>query len=175
MDTEFLLEIMAVFTGVAAVSLVAAAAAAAAAAIGVWRSVNALRKRTESFMDRWEPVAESSLETLAELRRQTQEAGEALARIKEVAGAAQGQIDKVEALVGGLSETAQKNMARVDETMRKTMERIDNATAAVERTIRMPAERLRAVGAGLNAAMRQLLKGRRRDIDRIEADEEMFI
>ncbi len=157
MDTELLLTIMAVFTGVAAVSLTVAAVAA----IGVWRSVNALRERAASFMDRWEPVAKSSQETLVELRRQS---SEVLAKVGELADAAQ-----------DLSETAQMNIARVDETVRKTMGRVDNATAAVEQTIRAPADQLRAVGAGLNAAVRQLLKGRRRDIDRIASDEEMFI
>ena len=158
MDTQFLLTVMAVFTGVSAVALTVAMVAA----IGVWRSVKALRERTASFMDQWEPVAKSSQEALAELRRQS---SEILARVGELAEAAQ-----------DLSETAQRNIARVDETVRKTMDRVGNATAAVEQTIRAPADQLRAVSAGLNAALRQLLKGKRRDIDRIpSSDEEMFI
>ncbi len=157
MDTELLLTIMAVFTGVAAVALTVAMVAA----VGVWRSVNALRERTSSFMDEWQPVAKSSQETLAELRRQS---SEVLTKVGELTGAAQ-----------EISETAQRNMARVDETVRKTMERVDNATEALEQAVRAPADQIRAVGAGLNAAVRQLLKGRRRDIDRIASDEEMFI
>lgn len=157
MDTQFLLTITAVFTGVAAVALTVAMIAA----IGILRSVNALRERTARFMDEWEPVAKSSQETLTDLRRQS---SEVLSRVGELAGAAR-----------EISETAQKNMARVDETVRKTMDRVDNATAAVEQTIRAPADQLKAVGAGLNAAIRQLVQGRRRDIDRISSDEEMFI
>ena len=158
MDTQFLLTVMAVFTGVSAVALTVAMVAA----IGVWRSVKALRERTASFMDQWEPVAKSSQETLAELQRQS---SEVLAKVGELAETAQ-----------DLSQTAQRNIARVDETVRKTMDRVDNATAAVEQTIRAPADQLRAVSAGLNAALRQLLKGKRRDIDRIpSSDEEMFI
>jgi uncharacterized protein YoxC len=168
MDTELLLKIMAVFTGVAAVSLVIMMIAA----IGVWRSINALKGRAASFMDEWEPLAKSSQETLDDLRRQS---SEVLAKVSILATTSQDQVGKVEALVTQLAETAQKNISRVDETIQKTLERIDNATAAVEQTIRVPTDQLRAVGAGLNAAVQQLLKGKTRNIDRVAADEEMFI
>lgn len=157
MDTQLLLTITTVFTGTAAVALTVAMIAA----IGIWRSVNALRRRAVRFMDEWEPVAKSSQETLVELQRQS---SQVLTTVGELAETAR-----------GFSETAQRNAARVDETVRKTMDRVDNATAAVEQAIRAPADQFKALGAGLNAAIRQLLRGRRRDIDRIASDEEMFI
>lgn len=157
MDTQLLLTITTVFTGTAAVALTVAMIAA----IGIWRSVNALRRRVVRFMDEWEPVAKSSQETLVELQRQS---SQVLTTVGELAETAR-----------GFSETAQRNAARVDETVRKTMDRVDNATAAVEQAIRAPADQFKALGAGLNAAIRQLLRGRRRDIDRIASDEEMFI
>lgn len=168
MDTELLLKIMAAFTVVAAVSL----AITTAAVVGVWRSVNALRERSTEFMDQWQPVAQSSQETLTELRQQSKEV---LEKAGELASTTQGQIDKVESLIDQFAETAQKNIARVDETMHKTLQRVDNTTAAVEQTLRAPADKLRAVGAGLHAAAQELLKSKRRDIDRIATDEEMFL
>ncbi len=168
MDTELLLKIMAVFTGVAALSLVIIVLAA----IGVWRSINTLNARAASFMDEWQPLAESSRETLADLRQQS---SEVLAKVGDLATTTQDQVGKVESLVTQLSETAQNNISRVDETIRKTMERVDSTTAAVEQTIKVPADQLRAVGAGLNAAVQQLLKRKPRPIDRVAADEEMFI
>ncbi len=164
MDTQLLLTVTTVFTGTAAVALTVAMIAA----IGIWRSVNALRRRAVRFMDEWEPVAKSSQETLVELQRQS---NQVLTTVGELAETARSFTETAR----GFSETAQRNAARVDETVRKTMDRVDNATAAVEQAIRAPADQFKALGAGLNAAVRQLLRGRRRDIDRIASDEEMFI
>ena len=159
---------MAAFTGVAALALLVMMGAV----IGVWFSIRKLQKRTMVFMDRWEPVAQTTQETLQEFRKQS---SEILTKLDDLAENAKGQVGKVDSLITQLSETAHRNLERVDETMRKTMDRVDHTTAAVEKTVRAPMDQLRALALGVNAALQQLAKKRTREIDRIAADEEMFI
>ena len=66
---QLLLTTMAAFTGVAAVALIIQMAFL----FGIYRAVKALQERSSAFMDRWEPVADSSMKTLEQLREQTNE------------------------------------------------------------------------------------------------------
>lgn len=167
-DVDFLLKITAVFTGVAAIALLIMMGAM----IATWRSVSKLQGRANTFMDRWEPVAESSQQTLADVRKHS---NSILGKVDELTDSTKAQVDRVDKLVTQLADTANKNIDLVDTTMRKTMERVDNTAAAVEKTVRAPVDQVRALTAGVNAAIQQLAQKRSRPIDRIAADEELFL
>ncbi|NJO23813.1 MAG: hypothetical protein HC868_13905 [Sphingomonadales bacterium] len=64
-----LLYIMAVFTGVAAVALVVQMFFL----LGIFRAVKTLQERASILMDKFEPLAETSRQTLDEVRKQTAE------------------------------------------------------------------------------------------------------
>ena len=71
---QTLLVIMAVFTGVAAVALLLQMVFL----FGIYRSVRALKERSMLFLDRWEPVADSSLKAL-------EQSGEILGKLSDLA------------------------------------------------------------------------------------------
>ena len=70
METQqTLLLIMAVFTGVAAAALLLQMVFL----FVIYRSVKTLKQRSMGFLDRWEPVADESLNSILGLREQSRE------------------------------------------------------------------------------------------------------
>ena len=107
---QLLLTTMAVFTGVAAVALIIQMAFL----FGIYRAVKALQERSSAFMDRWEPVADSSMKTLEQLREQT---SEILRKISELTDSTKAQIDKVDSILSDVSEFSKTQLGRVDHTV----------------------------------------------------------
>jgi uncharacterized protein YoxC len=164
-----LLYIMAGFTGIAAVALVIQMAML----IGIFRSVKTLQERAEKFMDSFEPLAETSRQTLDEVRKQSTEI---LTRVREMADSTKSQVDKVEDVITDLSASARTQMERVDKTVEFLLRRLEETVAAVQRTVLMPVRQARGVAAAAGAVIDHLATGRRRStVDRATLDEEMFI
>lgn len=124
------------------------------------------------FFDEWQPVAAEAKETV---RNFAEQSGELLSRLNSLTANLQKQSMQVEASLASLAEVAQRNAESVDATVQTTLERFNAATDTFNQAVRVPATQLRAIGAGLSAAMRNLASGRQRDPARISADEEMFL
>lgn len=124
------------------------------------------------FFDEWQPVAAEATETV---RNFAEQSGELLSRLNSLTANLQKQSMQVEASLASLAEVAQRNAESVDATVQTTLERFNAATDTFNQAVRVPATQLRAIGAGLSAAMRNLASGRQRDPARISADEEMFL
>ena len=167
-DQTTLLQIMAVFTGVAAVALVIMAGMMFA----VYRSANAMRERSQVFMDRWEPVADTSQKTLEEVRGQ---AGEILEKVKTLADTSQQQVARVDSLLTEFSDGAKRQMQRVDESVQDNLRKVQQTTDAVQNTVLAPVQQLRAVAAAVNAVINHLASKSKPTPDKATIDEEMFI
>lgn len=170
MDRELLLlYIMAAFTGVAAISLVAMAGMV----FGMYRSSKLMRARAVSFMDKCEPLAESARQTLEETREQTKEI---LADIKELTASGRKQMGTVETLLDDLSQTARVQAQRVDGGVELTLARVNETTEAVQKTILEPIRQVRGVVSAVSAILEHLSGTSRRPTpDKATSDEEMFI
>ena len=167
-NETLLLQIMTVFTGIAAVALVIQMATL----IGMWVSIKALRERISTFLDRWEPLADTAHKALEDVHR---ESNEILKQVREITVLAKTQVQKADEALDKISETSQLQAQRVDRTVQILLERIQETSAALQQAILAPVKRIRAVGLGI-AAMIDVLAGRRRaSVDRATQDEEMFI
>ena len=167
-NQQSLLIIMAVFIAVAAVALVIQMAFL----FGIYRSIRTVQQRSATFMDRWEPVADSSLQLLEQLRQQS---NEILTRVGEVAETTKNQVQKVDSLLTDVSDRAKSQMDRVDRTVENALERVHETAAALQGTILLPVRQLRALAVAVGAIFEHLFGSRRPTVDRATLDEEMFI
>lgn len=167
-DAQPLMLAIAAFAGVVAVAM----AAMACCAYGAWKAIRRAEARSAEFFDEWQPVAAEAQETV---RNFAEQSGELLSRLNSLTANLQKQSMQVEASLASLAEVAQRNAESVDATVQATLERFNAATDTFNQAVRVPATQLRAIGAGLSAAMRNLASGRQRDPARISADEEMFL
>jgi len=167
-DAQPLVLAIAVFAGVVAAAMVAVACCA----YGAWKVVRRIEARSAEFLDEWQPVAAEARETV---RNFAEQSGELLSRLNSLTANLHKQSMQVEGSLANLTAIAQRNAESVDATVQTTLERFNAATEAFNQAVRLPATQLRAIGAGLSAAMRNLASGRERDPARISADEEMFL
>jgi len=165
---QLLLTIMAVFTGVAAVALIIQMAFL----FGIFRAVKGMQERSAAFMDRWEPVADSSLKALEQLREQSTEI---LKKISELTDSTKDQIDKVDSILSDVSEFSKTQLGRVDHTVEGTLQRLNETSEALQTTLLAPIRQVRAMVSALSAIVESLFSGRRQTVDRATTDEEMFI
>ena len=167
-EVKTLLLVMSVFTGVAAIALIIMACMM----LAVYKSANAMRERSQFFMDRWEPVADTSQKTLEEVRGQ---AGEILEKVKTLADTSQQQVANVDSLLTDVSDGTKRQMQRVDESVQENLKRVQETTEAVQSTVLVPVQQLRAVAAAVNAVIHHLASKPRPTPDKATVDEEMFI
>lgn len=169
-QVQLLLTVMSVFTGVAAISLLLMLGMM----FGMYRAMNELKGRTSLFLDRCEPMAETAQATVKELREKTTPI---LNDVKRLTEKGQVQMEKVDGILGDLQSTTKLQLQRVDKSVQQNMDRIDETTQLVQTTILRPVKQIRAVAAGVDAALKQFAGGRRRrpTVDRATSDEEMFI
>lgn len=163
-----LLYVMAVFTGIAAVALVIQMLFL----FGIYRAMRALQQRSVSFMDRWEPLADSAQKTLEQVGKQSDEI---LTKVNELADSTKVQMGKVDTLLSEVSETARVQMARVDQTMEHSLETVRETTDAVQKTILVPVRQVRALALAVSTVLDHLVGRRRPTVDSVTIDEEMFI
>ncbi len=167
-DAQSLTLAIAVFAGVVAAAMVAVACCA----YGVWKEIQRIETRSSEFFDEWQPVAGEAKEAVRDFAEQS---GELLSRLNSLTANLQKQSMQVEASVTSLAAIAQRNAESVDATVQATLDRFNAATETLDQALRVPTTQLRAFGAGLAAAMRNLASSRQRDPARISADEEMFL
>ena len=155
---------MAVFTGVAAVALLLQMVFL----FGIYRSVRALKERSMVFLDRWEPVADSSLKAL-------EQSGEILGKLSDLADATKVQSEKVDSILDDVSTFSKTQLSRVDQTVEDALEKVNETTATLQKTLLAPIRQIRALATALSAIVESLFGGRRQNVDRATIDEEMFI
>lgn len=161
---------MAVFTGVAAIALLLMLGML----FGMYRAMNELKGRTTVFLDRWEPMADTAQATVKELREKTTPI---LDDVKRLTEKGQLQMEKIDGILVDLQASTKTQLARVDKSVQINIDRIEETAELVQKTILQPVKQVRAIAAGVDAALKQLsgLRRRRPTPDQATLDEEMFI
>lgn len=167
-NQELLLVTMTVFTAIAAVALVIQMAFL----FGIYRSIRAVQERTVAFMNRWEPVADISLQLLEQLRQQSTEI---LTRLGEVAETTKKQVQKVDSLLTDVSDRAKSQIDRVDRTVESALDRIHETAATLQGPLLTPIRQLQALAVAVGVIFEHLFGTRKSTVDKATLDEEMFI
>ena len=169
-QVDLLLKIMTAFTGVAAVALLLMLGMM----FGMFRTIRELRDRTTVFLDRWEPMADTAQKAVQEFREKS---SPILDDVKALTEKGQTQMVKIDAILTDLQATTKLQIERVDHSVQKNIDRIEETAELVQKTILVPVRQIRAVAAGVDAALKHLSGFRRRrpTVDQATIDEEMFI
>ena len=168
MDDVQLMTILVACVALIAVAMVIIMVCAVAAFLNL-RKVSA---RAVRFLDHWEPVAESAQQAVTEF---TEQSGELLARLNQLSAVLHKQVLQLDTGIARVVETAQRNVEEVDRTVRGILKSVESTTETLDQAVHLPSKKMRAMAAGLSAAMRRLGQARAKDPGRISTDEEMFI
>jgi ABC-type transporter Mla subunit MlaD len=146
-------------------------------AVSSKRSLRNLEERAEALFDRWEPVAD---ETSRAVKDFAEHSGELLSRLNRLSVTLHKQATQVGAVLDQFAAAAQRNILEVDGAVRDTLARFNAVSAGLERALRFPATKVRALAEGISAAWRHLAQRKPaqrkpHSPERISTDEEMFI
>jgi uncharacterized protein YoxC len=167
MDANFQWAIT-VFAGVAAAALLIQVFVL----IGIYRTAKTTEQRISGFIDRAEPLADTALRTVEDVRHQ---AREILGKANQIAEMTRGQVARIDDLLVEAGDRARVQMDRIDRVMETTMERAEETTAQVQKTILGPVREIQAWAAGVRAVVEFLGRRRVSSIERATQDEELFI
>jgi methyl-accepting chemotaxis protein len=182
MNTEILLIILAVFTGVAAIALAIQAVLLMAiykASRQMQAKIEELTPHIEQLAPRIQAMAEEFLALAKEGRVKIQEIGEKIHDISEKSGeildSTRRQLARVEELVNDVAGRARNQLDRAEMVADDVMSRAQETIALVHGGIMKPIREINGIAMGVHAAIRYFMRGGRPNPDRATADEEMFI
>jgi hypothetical protein len=167
MDTQTLLMIMAVFTGVAAIALLIQAAFL----LGIYKSSRKTQVSFEKLAARIEAVAEGSLGAVMEIKAQI---GEVTTKTTAILDSTGRQLALVEGLVSDATTRARTQLDRAEMVIEDAVGRAHETLVLVHKGIMRPIREINGVALGVRAALQYFFQGRPNP-DRATVDEEMFI
>ena len=144
----------------------------ACCAVSSTRSIRRMERRTNALINRWQPVAHEASHAIKEFAEQS---GELLTRLNRLSALLHKQAEHAGGVLDDLVAAAQRNVFELDLTVQETLARFRRIAEALERAVRFPATRIRAVAEGVSAAFRHLTRRQPRSPERVSTDEEMFI
>ncbi len=157
-----------IFAGVAALALLVQVFVM----LGIYRAARATQQRVAAFVDRVEPLADTTLRTIDEVRHQ---ARDLLSKAQQIADTTRAQVARIDDLLVEAGQRARTQMDRLDRMVGSTVERAEETTAEVQRTILTPVREIHAWAAGVRAILGYLGKGRVSTVEKATQDEELFI
>ena len=168
MDTQTLLIIMAVFTGVAAIALLIQAAFL----LGIYKSARKTQVNFENLSARIEAVSQGSLGAIMEIKSNI---GEITTKTTAILDSAVRQLAMVEGVVKDATGRAHSQMDRAEMVIDDAVSRAQQTVATVHTGIMKPLREINGVAFGIRAAIQHFFHGGRPNPDRATVDEEMFI
>ncbi len=167
-ETQFLLRMIA---GLALVTAVAAVALAVST-LKMLKSVSKLDERAQEFFDSCEPLLAQARTAITDF---TEQSGELLPRLNALSALLHKQALQADSVINNLATTAERNIGDVEATLKSTLDRLNAVAETLDRAVKAPIAQVRALAAGIVAAIRQFSQGRPPSPERISTDEEMFI
>jgi uncharacterized protein YoxC len=157
-----------VFAGVAAMALLVQAFML----VRIYRIARATQQRVDGFVDRAEPLVDTSLKAVDEIRHQ---ARDILGKVQQITDSARGQVARIDDLLVECANRVQAQMDRLDQVVETTMERAEETTAQLQQTILAPVREINAWAAGIRAVVQYLGRRNVSTVEKATQDEEMFI
>jgi hypothetical protein len=175
MDTQLLLQVMVVFTAVAAIALIIQAAML----IGMYKiartalgSFDKLSGKLDNLAGKLDTVADTSNLAIAEIKANV---AQITAKSTAILDSTNRQVVRIEELVNDATGRARSQMDRAEMVLDDAMSRAHETLAVVHGGIMRPLREINGVTQGVRAALQYFLRGGRPNPDQATADEEMFI
>jgi len=186
MDQQFLLEIMAVFTGIAALALLIQMGMM----IGMYMVTRRMQEKINQLMPKIETLTSTSLSVVQESRTKIVEI---TAKTNEILDSTKRQVVKVEGLLNDATDSTRRQLTRVETLLNDATDRakvqmdraelvLDDAMTRAQQTVSVvhtgimkPIREINGITVGVRAALKYFLRGRSPNPEEVTADEEMFI
>lgn len=168
-----------VITGAVAISTLCIFAMAAIA-FAMSRRIARIEARTESMMERAEPIVDAlkklAIENGPKISGIATRAGQIADNAKDISDVARDQAHRFAEVGRDVADRAKAQVARVDAAVDETVDQVQFAGANLREAALKPVREASGVLAGLKAAVSTYAQGTRRPgVERITQDEEMFI
>jgi methyl-accepting chemotaxis protein len=168
-----------VITGAVAISTLCIFAMAVTAFV-MYRIVSKLQARTDSVIDRVEPIADVVkqlvLDNSPKISGIATRAVEIAENAKDISDVARDQAHRFAEVGRDVADRARAQVARVDAAVDETVDQVHYASSNLKEAALKPVREASGVLAGLKAAVSTYAQGNRRpQVERITQDEEMFI
>jgi len=163
-----LLYVMTAFVIIAAIALCIQAGMLAA----MYRTTKSLQESINPLLPKVDNLVTKANITVEQSSRQITEI---TTRTNEILDSTKRQLAIVEEVVGDAAARAKVQMERVELVLDDTLSRAHETVAVVHDGIMRPLREVSGIAAGVRAALGALARGNRPTVDRVTADEEMFI
>jgi hypothetical protein len=144
----------------------------AAILYGLYRSVDASRRKFEALTGQWEGRVE-------ETRKQAVEAiakgTETLSKASTVLDLTKAEMVKIGALLTDASAKAKVQMDHAEIVVEDTLDRFQEVSAALHKGVLRPVREVNGVMAGIEAGFAEFFRRRRATVAQATHDDEMFI
>jgi biopolymer transport protein ExbB/TolQ len=168
MDQQTLLIVMTVFVIVSAIALLIQAGLLFA----IFKSTRAVEQHAERLMPKVEALVETSRIAVEGSRR---EIAEVALRTNAVLDTTRRELERVDDFLGDVTDRARIQMDRAEMVLDDAMNRTQETVALVHSGVMKPLRQIEGITAGIQAALRYLMRGRGNHPPHATVDEEMFI
>lgn len=168
MDQNYLLVLIAVFVGIAALSLLGQAVAM----IRLFFVVRDLRTKILGAWPSIESIIGTSKRSVEMAETHIGKIGSSSVAILDVT---KQQLAKVDDLLSDASTRAKVQMERAEMVLDDTMTRVQQTVGIVQRGVLSPVREVHGIISGIRSAIAHLSRGGRPTVEHATADEEMFI
>jgi hypothetical protein len=175
MNSNTALYWMIAFTAVATACLIIQIVLLGVLARASWtvkQQVTRLIAKAEPLIAKIEPLAETSQQTLEDVRRH---AAEITGRTNDLLDLSRRQLVRVDELLEEATARTRAQMDRIEMVMDDTVNRFQETTSLLQNGIVRPLKQINALTAGIRAALSYLAGGSRTTVEQATHDEEMFI
>jgi methyl-accepting chemotaxis protein len=153
--------------------------ALSAIAFAAFRHISKMQARTESMMDRIEPLVDTVKKLADEngpkILGIAVRAGQIADNAKDISDVARDQAHRFAEVGRDIADRAKAQVARVDAAVDVTVDQVQHAGSNLKEAALKPVREASGVLAGLKAAVSTYAQGQRPGVERITQDEEMFI
>jgi hypothetical protein len=175
MNSNTALYWMIAFTAVATACLIIQIVLLGVLARASWtvkQQVTRLIAKAEPLIAKIEPLAETSQQTLEDVRRHV---AEITGRTNDLLDLSRRQLVRVDELLEEATARTRAQMDRIEMVMDDTVNRFQETTSLLQNGIVRPLKQINALTAGIRAALSYLAGGSRTTVEQATHDEEMFI
>jgi methyl-accepting chemotaxis protein len=147
--------------------------------VAMYRVISKVQKRVDDVSEHVGPligtVRRLADENAPRISAMASDARTIVANAKEVSEVAKDQAHRFGEVGRDIADRSKAQVARVDAAVDRTVDNIQHVGENVKSTVMKPVREAGAVLAGVKAAARSYVQGRRITMDHITQDEEMFI
>ncbi len=141
----------------------------------ITKTVNRVEERVDPLIDKVNAISEQGKQISVQFTEISNNLSTATKYFSESAGLIREEVGELKQLVGMTAHEAKDKVALVSRTIDRTQLQVINTTDFIQKKVVEPAREIAAIMAGVRKGLEVLFAPSPKQIDRVYADDEMFI